>query len=163
MEWFAEDEVAAASRGSQHYAEDWPCMAFLGVSSKLQYKAAETLLGKNIWRISQPFYMDESGAISTCPFYQFYEHYFDFFRSITIHFDMRDVPQSMLLDFAKWTHGQTDHRLRRVSTHAHESDSRHAQELHRGMCARMKTEMEFKIHIMLSMSLEACILDLENL
>ena len=56
-------------RGTQRYAERWPCIALLGVSTIIQEEAAVVLFGKNSWYVieySKYLILDTFRPIKSC-------------------------------------------------------------------------------------------------
>ena len=81
-------------RGSSNMAlviDNKPCVALLGVNSKIRAEAASTFFGQNTWRLSsRTFEQDDK--------YCWWETYAQYFRHLVTSFDVDDADQAELLN-----------------------------------------------------------------
>ena len=68
-----------------------PCVALLGVNSKVREEAATVLFGKNVWRLSSMSYVQDDR-------YLLWKTFASYFQHIAVRFDSRDMDDTKLLD-----------------------------------------------------------------
>ena len=136
-----------------HPIENKPCVALLGVNSKIRDEAVSTLFGKNTWRLS-------SGTLAQdgkhCLWEVWWEKYAQYFRHLVTSFDFQDADQVGLLDV---TMGEME---RTVEDFDH-FDPAGTANIHQPQLNLMKDGFIAKKNVLLQMELKTLSIDLRYL
>ena len=128
-----------------------PCVALLGVNSKIRDEAASTLFGKNTWRLS-------FGTVLQDEKYRWWETYAQYFRHLVTSFDGRDADQTALLDL------EIEERIIIcVSEDSDHFDPAGTANIHQRQLSIMKDGFIAKKNILLQMELKTLSIELEDL
>lgn len=135
------------SCGGITYAPDWPSVALLGVSKRIQEEAANILFGKNVWRLS---YIEQWVSEEDRPLWFRYERYF---RHITTHLSMNDAGN--MVEVVK--------EMRAMAKNQNWSADELRNKIHLECIEILEMDFEEKYWLLIKMNLKSVVFNVENL
>ena len=141
------EEQMIRSCGGITYALDWPSVALLGVSKRIQEEAAVVLFGMNVWRLS---IVEHRGMWEEK--YLWY-HYAQHFRHITTHMSMNNAGNRL----------QITKDTRATGKKENWSFDKMQRSIHETGCQYMYDTFEWRREILIEMRLKSLVFSVENL